>query len=187
MALPTITIDGVDLRGDAQDNYLIGTGANDALRGALGDDVLDGRGGDDFLIGGYGNDTLHGGTGNDLLRGGVGDDFLFGGSGDDYLTGDAGNDTLEGGSGDDVLSGGVGDDTFVFYKGFGHDVITDYNPAEDSISFGGKLAFSSFHYDSVAGTVVGNVDHSGGGTITFDVANSGEADAIAAQFGLVLI
>ncbi|MGC1495983.1 MAG: calcium-binding protein [Sulfitobacter sp.] len=96
--------------------HLIGSAANDVLRGDIlanrlegndGNDKLEGRGGHDTLIGDNGNDTLAGGAGDDFLRGGTGQDSLDGGNGDDVLNGDAGFDLLRGGDGDDSLNGGA--------------------------------------------------------------------------------
>ncbi len=51
------------------------------------------------------------GTGNELAN---------------LIVGGKGNDTLNGKGGNDWLTGGLGSDTFVFEKGAGHDVITDF-------------------------------------------------------------
>jgi len=58
---------------------------------------------------------------------------LSGGSGNDRLNGGAGNDVLKGGAGNDILTGGAGNDTFVFQKGGGRDVVTDYRDGLDRI------------------------------------------------------
>jgi Ca2+-binding RTX toxin-like protein len=44
-------------------------------------------------------------------------------AGDDTITGTTGNDVLDGGAGNDLLSGRLGADTYVFGRGYGHDVI----------------------------------------------------------------
>ena len=129
--------------GDGDDEEHGGTG-NDSLNGGTGDDTLSGDAGndklsgddgDDTLNGGTGNDTEHGGTGDDTEHGGRGNDRLFGDAGDDDLSGGAGNDAISGGDGNDILqggrgldrlTGGAGDDTFVFVKGGGMDVVTDF-------------------------------------------------------------
>ena len=85
-----------------------GAGADQILGGA-GDDVLKGYGGDDTLFGRDGNDVLEGGSGNDTLSGGYGDDLLKGGAGNDTLNGDAGSDV------------------YLFGRGGGQDVISDYH------------------------------------------------------------
>jgi Ca2+-binding RTX toxin-like protein len=72
------------------------------------------------IFGGAGADTLIGGAGNDTLSGGAGNDILNGGAGNDVLNGGAGNDTLTGGAGSDVFQYSA--------AGFGHDIITDFNP-----------------------------------------------------------
>ncbi|MBW8725879.1 MAG: calcium-binding protein [Inquilinus limosus] len=70
----------------------------------------------DFLFGGKGNDTISGFSGEDTLVGGVG------------------NDTLIGGADDDSLWGRTGNDTFVYdSRGFGRDVINDFNTNGDKI------------------------------------------------------
>ncbi|MBO4780673.1 MAG: hypothetical protein J5497_08555, partial [Selenomonadaceae bacterium] len=48
------------------------------------------------------------------------------------IVGGKGNDTLEGDKGNDTLKGGNGADVFVYYDGFGNDVISDY-AVEDTI------------------------------------------------------
>jgi Ca2+-binding RTX toxin-like protein len=82
--------------------------------------------------------------------------LIRGNSGDNELRGLGGADTLNGGKGEDRLVGGIGTDTFVFKTGDGHDVITDFNPLEDSINLKGMDAITSFsdlkhHHLEVAG------------------------------------
>ncbi|UYV39627.1 hypothetical protein N4R57_19920 [Rhodobacteraceae bacterium D3-12] len=65
--------------------------------------VFNGGSDDDFLIGTDANETLSGFAGDDVILGGAGNDNLSGGEGEDYLAGGEGNDTLSGGAGaDDV-------------------------------------------------------------------------------------
>lgn len=71
----------------------------------------------DIVLAGAGDDTLSGQNGNDRLFGQAGDDKIYAGSGDDLLSGGAGND---------LLSGDAGADTYVFGRGYGHDIIHDY-------------------------------------------------------------
>ncbi len=143
--------DGID--GGAGDDRLEGGDGNDTLEGGDGNDTLKGGAGDDRLKGGAGNDTLEGGVGNDWLEGGAGNDRLEGGDGNDTLEGGAGNDRLEGGDGNDrleggdgndrldggkdsdYLTGGGGHDRFLFRKGDGVDVITDFEVGADLITF----------------------------------------------------
>lgn len=68
--------------------------------------------------------AIRGDGGNNALNGTAGDDRLFGG---------AGNDTLDGGSGDDTMTGDAGADFFVYAKGGGADVISDFDATEDKI------------------------------------------------------
>lgn len=89
---------GGKLKGNNDDNVIVGT---------LGDDKIIGKGGDDVLNGSWGQDDLYGGDGDDILYGGDGVDILHGGDG---------HDTLDGELGDDVLHGGDGADIFVLSK-----------------------------------------------------------------------
>jgi Ca2+-binding RTX toxin-like protein len=70
---------------------------------------------------------------SDSIAGTVGNDTLEGLGGDDSLTGDAGNDTLDGGTGNDALDGGAGNDTYVFGRGDGQDMISDYDTTSGNI------------------------------------------------------
>ncbi len=146
--------DGNDiLEGGKGDDELYGNDGDDVLRGGSGNDTLEGNEGDDRLFGGAGNDTMSGGDGNDRLyggsgadtldgddgadrlEGGEGNDILSGGRHDDRLIGDGGNDRLEGGKDADYLTGGEGADEFLFRKGDGVDVITDFEDGTDTIVF----------------------------------------------------
>ncbi|MFZ5594486.1 MAG: calcium-binding protein [Pseudomonadota bacterium] len=84
------------------------TGANDAGQLGASDSIVLAGGGDDVLYG------LNGAG------------RLFGQGGDDRLHGGFENDLLSGGAGNDMLYGSYGTDTYVFGRGFGHDVIVDY-------------------------------------------------------------
>ena len=106
---------------------LEGTESNDSIYGYTSNDNLLGKGGNDTLNGGAGNDTLEGGAGYDYLNGGDGNDTVNGGEGDDYLNGGYGINVLDGGAGNDSYYGGRGDDTFIFTKGSGKDVVSNYN------------------------------------------------------------
>jgi len=126
------------ISGEEGDDELYGEDGNDDLVGSAGNDKLFGGAGDDSLNGGDGGDHLSGGAGNDELVGGEGDDQLHGNEGDDKLYGGTGNDLLIGGSGNDVLSGSAGNDIYRFARGFGRDVINNYDAGlgrHDSIDF----------------------------------------------------
>jgi serralysin len=60
------------------------------------------------------------GTGNTLANG---------------ITGNTLDNRIDGGGGNDVLTGGGGDDLFVFGRGFGKDVITDFDVSHDRIDW----------------------------------------------------
>jgi Ca2+-binding RTX toxin-like protein len=83
---------------------------------------------------GYGNDLANIITGNDAAN------RLEGRGGVDTLSGAGGADTLVGGLGDDRLTGGAGGDTFIFNKGDGHDVITDFGNGADVLNVSSLLS-----------------------------------------------
>nr|WP_276512620.1 hypothetical protein [Methylopila capsulata] len=59
---------GLQLRGNAFANTIIGANGDDLLRGYSGADWLKGGNGNDTLMGGLGADTLDGGAGGDSFR-----------------------------------------------------------------------------------------------------------------------
>jgi Ca2+-binding RTX toxin-like protein len=66
------------IRGTMHDDFVIGDGSRNILRGTKGNDTLNGADGKDRIIGGYGNDVVIGGTGNDRMSGNRGaDSFVF--------------------------------------------------------------------------------------------------------------
>ena len=99
-------IQTVDASAVTRELSITGNSAANRIIGSEEDDVIDGGAGKDTLLGGDGNDSLNGGKGNDVLIGG------------------AGNDTYTGGAGADI---------FVYSKGEGKDVITDYDE-DDKVS-----------------------------------------------------
>ena len=119
---------GHDLIVNAE--WAMGGGGNDTIIGAQrahghqGYDDITGTDGRDLIWGDNGYDTLRGGDGDDALSGGNGHDVIFGGSGDDRIYGDAHDDTMTGGDGSDI---------FIISDDDGHDVITDFDLAEDFI------------------------------------------------------
>ena len=141
------TID-FDVRTQVRGNF---DSANTLRTGSDGDDVLEG---------GMANNTLVGGAGDDVLKGFMGDDYLVGGDGDDILAGMGSGDTLE---------GGAGRDTFVQnFTDTGHDIITDFNPSEDTIELRGV---HNSHNVSVTSIDGGTLIDSGTGNTLF-VANT---------------
>ncbi|MBU3698296.1 calcium-binding protein, partial [Dechloromonas sp.] len=102
----------------------------------------------DTLRGFGGNDSMYGNSGNDLLEGGGGNDTLYGNNGDDVLDGGAGNDTLW---------ESYGNDTYLFGRGDGQDVITQYYSSDgtaDTIRFkaGVSAADVSMYRSMAAGS-----------------------------------
>lgn len=129
--------------GTSDSDHILGHDAGDTIDGGLGDDWIDGRYGNDYIDGGAGQDTLLGGDKNDTLLGGAGHDVLIDQGGDDILNGGDGDDTLYIDTGDDTITGGAGFDSFWFGidsgpnnpSSWGNDIITDYDPTEDTLTF----------------------------------------------------
>ena len=74
-------------------------------------------------------------------------------TGDDAIYGLLNDNTLDGGAGDDFLSGIEGGDTYVFGRGYGHDVIEDndfsnklFGNAPDTLRFIDDLRWTDFDY-----------------------------------------
>ncbi len=95
---------GLKLKGIEK---IVGSYADDDMRGSGGNDNFDGSFADDVLMGRGGNDTLNGGSG---------DDWLTGGSGKDVFVFDYGS---RGGNGDIITDFTHGDDKLAIYNGFG--------------------------------------------------------------------
>lgn len=70
---------------------------------------------------------------------------IIGGKGRNVLKGGTGGDRIDGKAGNDRLTGGDGGDTFVLGKGYGRDVITDFDPSEgDVIDLSGAVGIRNF-------------------------------------------
>ncbi len=118
--------------------------------GGIGNDTLKGDVNDNLLIGNGGHDTLTGGGGADDLLGGDGDDDLAGGEGMDDLLGGDGDDHLGGGTGRDLLRGGAGADHFTdLAAGLTDDQIADFD-MDDYIEVT-DARFTDLRYSSVTG------------------------------------
>lgn len=147
--------------GDLGEDFVTGDKGNDTIFGGQDADTVVGASGDDLAFGGQGNDVVMGDTGNDFafgnkgddsVDGGQGNDSVYGGQGEDTVFGGSGNDVIFGDKGNDMLSGGEGEDTFRFEffgavptpaslgnRVLGIDTLTDFNPAEDVLSFDIRL------------------------------------------------
>ncbi len=116
--------------------------------------ILIGTANNDILYGDTEDDIIYGDSGNDTLRGDSGSDYLYGEDGDDTLYGELGDDYLDGGTGNDRLEGGSGDDTYIYGKGYGNDVIYDYQGA-NKIKFVGlspsdmTVFYPSYNSDAI--------------------------------------
>lgn len=132
---------GLNIKGDADDETIIGTREGDNIFAGGGDDFVEGGAGSDLMEGGEGIDTLSyassdGGVIVDLGEGSgsgsdaqedriIGFENLIGSSHADLLVGDTGTNLIKGGagadglgltSGGDRLLGGAGDDGFALFE-----------------------------------------------------------------------
>lgn len=146
------------LQGRGGNDFLAAGWGNDRLEGGSGDDVLSGGAGADALSGGAGRDTAFYGsagagvsaslvnpasnTGEALgdrfdsienLTGSAFADQLYGDAGQNLIRGGGGYDWLDGGGGADTLTGGGGSDRFVFARGYGADLVTDFVAGVDHL------------------------------------------------------
>ncbi len=167
----TLTGSGhVDGTGNILGNVLTGNDGNNTLSGGAGaDTMIGGIGSDTYVVDDAGDIvTENAGEGTDTVRsfvtyalganvenltltgsgaisgtGNVLANVLTGNSAANSLTGGAGDDRMDGAEGDDLLDGGSGDDTYLFGRGYGRDVICDYDESlgnTDTVSFGGGIA-----------------------------------------------
>ncbi len=139
-----------NLRGTSFNDHLTGNGSDNVLEGGQGDDIIDGGAGGgintasyehapampDGVTGVTVNLNLQGGTQNTVTAGNdtlINISSLRGSDHNDTLIGDNNVNNLAGGKGDDVLTGNGGQDYFVFAKGDGNDIITDFTQGQDQI------------------------------------------------------
>ncbi|MEO8507316.1 MAG: calcium-binding protein, partial [Betaproteobacteria bacterium] len=103
-----------------------------------------------------GASDLLGDAADNILTGNAAGNRLVGESGDDSLRGRGGDDTLEGGGGNDLLDGMEGVDTYLFGRGFGQDVLTDWSSEIDHLVFDSTVSVADVRYDAgllkIAGT-----------------------------------
>jgi Ca2+-binding RTX toxin-like protein len=177
------------IRGGNGNDVMSGLGGDDRLRGDFGNDTLNGGAGIDRadyrfaetgvivnLTLGLASDDGHG-TIDTLIaienvRGGAFDDRITGNTGDNLLEGRDGFDTLSGGGGDDTLDGGADADFLRFGNfGEGHDVVLDWNSAEDNLAFADILDVGNDGIVDDFANAVADVDDQGAGNdvvVTFD-------------------
>jgi Ca2+-binding RTX toxin-like protein len=118
---------------------------------------------ENIVLIGVANVNATGNAGVNSLDGNTGNNLLDGAGGNDILRGGAGNDTLTGGAGIDTLTGGVGLDSFVFRSVTeGVDLISDFNPTDDTIN----ISASGFGSGLTANTVLANAQFTIGTSAT---------------------
>lgn len=163
-ALALIGTAAINGTGNNASNTLSGNTAANVLDGGLGaDQMLGGAGGDTYIVDNAGDtvtefllpavDTVNAAV-SFVLSDNVENLNLTGmgaiaGTGNDMVNRIVGNgaaNTIDGKGGSDLLTGGLGADVFVFSVLGGVDIITDFNPIDDSLrffnpAFGNQLPF----------------------------------------------
>jgi Ca2+-binding RTX toxin-like protein len=171
---------------------IVGTGADDSLRGGLEDDLLQGFGGQDTLRGGQGRDTLDGGAGDDDLFDNDAGRYI-GGEGDDYINVSLGNVTgiheivEDGGEGNDLLyaragspfQSSAGTTTATLIGGDGSDSITASGSLSATMVAGAGDDLVSVTGQFFRGAIV--TLGSGADRLRWDV-NSGDSVTIVTDF-----
>jgi Ca2+-binding RTX toxin-like protein len=185
------------LDGGAGADTLDGGAGDDLIAGGAGNDCLMGGPGSDTLDGGSGRDTLVGGEGNDWLTNiDAGDTLFFGVAAGQVSVARVGSSlvfTIAGGGGGSGGGGGqvtigdyqsigqvqfaggehwtvnveAGGDTYVFNRGDGLDLITDYgvaaapdSPDADTLLFGPGIAPSALALSRLGSDLVFTLDAS---------------------------
>lgn len=99
------------------------------------------------------------------MVGTTGNDTIIGTAYGDNLNGFGGNDVLNGNAGNDILDGDVGNDTYIFERGYGADIVHDYDTAAgntDVLNFGSDIASSQLWFRQVNNdlevSVIGSTD-----------------------------
>ena len=168
----------------ASTNYIEGSQWGDDLTGTAANDTINGRTGVDTLAGGAGDDIyMVNNTSSSVIEAfGAGIDtvitstsytlsanienltsakdtawsYLTGNELANIITGSAGTNIITGGRGNDILTGGGGTDRFVFSRGNGSDIITDFGagPGGDVIQLN-DFRFTTFNDVRAAMTQVG--------------------------------
>jgi len=125
---------------------IIGSKANEVIKGNYNSGHHNGSAQKETLVGGYGNDIIYAGDGGSEIYGDLpkniiddanairksgneggtaGKDILYGGAGNDTIYGGNNNDCILGQKGNDFLCGGIGYDTYFYKIGDGIDIIND--------------------------------------------------------------
>jgi len=190
----------MNIFGSNLSELLVGTIADDVIRGRGGNDNISGNGGDDSIDGGSGRDTILGGSGEDTLFGGFDAgferDFMFGGDEEDtfygqgdYMKGQEGNDTFHLQTGGNIAIGGEGNDIF---HGYDEGAVASWANLATNYMFGGEGSdifyggHSSEYIDGGAGNdIVFGGEFNGYGALP-DTLRGGAGDdiVIGAEFAL---
>lgn len=152
--------------GTSGADTLTGTDASETINGRAGADVLTGLGGDDiYYVNNKGAQVIEAFDGGidtiiasisytlpdhvENLTAASGSSWtaLTGNALPNIITGNAYTNIITGGTGNDILTGGGGTDTFVFSRGDGSDIITDFRAGSGS---GNVIQLDDFRFSTFA-------------------------------------
>ncbi|WP_332769841.1 calcium-binding protein, partial [Phenylobacterium sp.] len=165
---------GTDLLegGAGDDTYIVNANASVVEAAGAGIDTVKSMNGitmsanvENAALTGKGGSGVVGNSLNNQITGNLGDNRLSGGAGADTINGGAGADALLGDAGNDVLTGGDGLDRFIFGRGSGADVITDFGA-------GGARELIDYSAYAKAGVKFTITDLGTDTLIQFDTGNS---------------
>jgi serralysin len=203
-SLPESAKSAKSFMGTMNIDNLVGTENNDVFRVAgSGGDTLAGGKGDDTYIVYHQNDQVieKAGEGIDTIRAackyilpdnvenltleGVNAWYGGGNSLDNIIKGNTSNQQFDGGKGNDVLTGGGGADIFIFSKGSGADLITDFS-SNDKIRLNGYGVTSFAQVQKLAHQVGADtvLDLGGGDKIVLQGVKATTLDASNFQLGV---
>lgn len=168
----------------AGDDKLVAASGAMTLRGGTGTDLINYLNAASGVLVDLASGTTGGWAAGQVLSGfenlygsNLGNDTLRGDGGANLLRGNGGDDLLEGRGGADTLTGGAGADCFVFARGCGSDLITDFSAGID------RIELSGFGFASAAEVVALAVQV--GADLWIDLG-AGDGLTLAATSGLSL-
>jgi Ca2+-binding RTX toxin-like protein len=147
--------------GNASDNELVGSIANDTLLGLGGNDLLRSGSGFTTMDGGAGNDVLQASASGSIQSDASGNNVFQGARGFDRIAGGSGREFFAGGAGDDEITTGAGADVIAFNRGDGADVVNASAGADNTLSLGGGIRYADVTLAKNANDLVLNLGGNG--------------------------
>jgi hypothetical protein len=150
------------ISGNSEDNHLAGGAGNDTFKGHSGRDTIDGGEGTDTVRYDWSESGVYVDLQNGFANTGVEAGETL--NSIENVVGSAYDDTIVGNEGDNAVTGGGGRDVFRFMTDWGHDTVTDFDPATDLLDFNfrGVQGMDSLTIEAVDG---GSMISAGGNTV----------------------